>query len=121
MEPKNAVAALSALAQETRLAIFRLLVVQGPSGVSAGEIGAELKLAPATLSFHLKELTHAGLIEARAESRYIFYSANFDSMNALVGFLTENCCAQDGLSCAPGTVCAPKKAATKARRKAVKS
>jgi DNA-binding transcriptional ArsR family regulator len=123
MESKIAVAALAALAQETRLAIYRLLVVRGPSGVSAGEIGAELKIAPATLSFHLKELAHAGLIVARQESRYIFYSANFGQMNALVGFLTENCCAQDGVSCGPGVVCAPQPvpASAKPKRKGVKS
>ena len=123
MKSTNAVTALGALAQESRLAIFRLLVVQGPSGVSAGEIGAALKLPPATLSFHLKELSHAGLITARQESRYIFYSANFEQMNALLGFLTENCCAQDGVVCAPGTSCAPPTAAkaAKPRRKGVKS
>lgn len=100
MESKKAVTALAALAQETRLAIFRLLVEAGPTGQSVGEIGAELKAAPATLSFHLKELTHAGLIVARQDGRYIFYSANFEHMKDLLGFLTENCCARDGLSCA---------------------
>jgi len=99
VESKKAVTALAALAQETRLAIFRLLVEAGPTGQSVGEIGAELKAAPATLSFHLKELVHAGLIVARQDGRYIFYSANFEHMNDLLGFLTENCCARDGLSC----------------------
>jgi DNA-binding transcriptional ArsR family regulator len=126
MESKQAVNALAALAQENRLAIFRLLVERGPSGVSAGEIGAELKIAPATLSFHLKELSHADLAVARQDGRYIFYSANFERMNALVGFLTENCCARDGVSCAPGTVCAPVSGASpapvaRAKRKGVKS
>ena len=100
MESIKAVAALAALAQETRLAIFRLLVEAGPTGQSVGEIGAEVKAAPATLSFHLKELTHAGLIVARQDGRYIFYSANFEHMKDLLGFLTENCCVRDGLSCA---------------------
>lgn len=123
MESKTAVTALAALAQENRLAIFRLLVEQGPSGVSAGEIGSALKIAPATLSFHLKELAHAELIAPRQEGRYIFYSANFDRMNALVGFLTENCCAADGKPCPPGVSCAPKgtQAPAKRTRKGVKS
>jgi len=99
MESIKAVAALAALAQETRLAIFRLLVVAGPTGQSVGEIGAGVKAAPATLSFHLKELTHAGLIVARQDGRYIFYSANFEHMQDLLGFLTENCCDRDGVSC----------------------
>ena len=99
METINAVTALAALAQETRLAIFRLLVEAGPSGLSVGEIGAEVRAAPATLSFHLKELAHAGLIVARQDGRYIFYSANFKHMSDLLGFLTKNCCARDGLSC----------------------
>jgi DNA-binding transcriptional ArsR family regulator len=123
MESKAAVNALAALAQENRLAVFRLLVERGPSGVAAGEIGAELKIAPATLSFHLKELSHAELIVPRQDGRFIFYSANFDKMNALVGFLTENCCAQDGATCGSGAVCAPKPVSGKAKpkRKGVKT
>jgi DNA-binding transcriptional ArsR family regulator len=101
METTKAVRALSAIAQETRLAVFRLLVQQGPTGLAAGEIAARLGLAPATLSFHLKELSHAGLVTMRQDGRFIYYAADFDSMNALVGFLTENCCATDGASCAP--------------------
>lgn len=110
METKQAVNSLAALAQETRLAIFRLLIEAGPTGLSVGEIGAEVKAAPATLSFHLKELTHTALILARQDGRYIFYSANFEHMNDLLGFLSENCCARDGLSCAPAcgtTECTP--------------
>jgi len=127
METKAAVEALAALAQETRLGVYRLLVQQGPSGMAAGEIGAALGLAPATLSFHLKAMAHAGLIVARQEARFIFYSASFYQMNELIGFLTENCCAADGVSCAPGSSCAPRakapKAAAKAaaKRKGVKS
>ncbi|HEY4370750.1 MAG TPA: metalloregulator ArsR/SmtB family transcription factor [Burkholderiales bacterium] len=120
METKTAVTALAALAQETRLAIFRLLVQHGPSGMAAGEIGAELGLAPATLSFHLKELSHAGLAVARPEGRYVFYSADFARMNDLVGYLTENCCARDGSSCGPGMVCAPGKPAASPRKAAPK-
>ena len=106
MESKTVIQALAALAQESRLGIFRLLVQAGPTGLSAGEIGSELKLAPATLSFHLKELSRASLIAARQDGRYIYYSADFASMGELVGFLTENCCARDGMSCAPGS-CQP--------------
>ena len=101
MVSKSAVRALAALAQENRLAIFRLLVQAGPTGMAAGEIGAELEIAPATLSFHLKELSHASLVVARQEGRFIFYSANFEEMGALVAFLTENCCVRDGVACAP--------------------
>ena len=103
MESKLATRALAALAQETRLGIFRLLVQAGPTGMAAGEIAAELAIAPATLSFHLKEMSHADLVIARQEGRFIFYSTNFRQMNALVAFLTENCCARDGVSCAPAT------------------
>jgi len=108
MESNTVVQSLAALAQETRLAVYRLLVQQGPSGMSAGEIAAQLDLAPATLSFHLKELAHAGLVRARQAGRFIFYAADFEAMNALLAFLTENCCAVDcGSSCAPAKACAP--------------
>jgi DNA-binding transcriptional ArsR family regulator len=93
METKIAVTALAALAQESRLAIFRLLVQAGPAGLAAGKIGEALGIAPSSLSFHLKELAHANLVASRQESRYIIYAANFPAMNALLAFLTENCCA----------------------------
>ena len=103
MEKKTALTALIGLAQESRLDIFRLLVEQGPAGLSAGEIADKLKLANATLSFHLKELSHAGLVTGRQAGRFIFYSANFATMNGLVGYLTENCCrgATCDIACAP--------------------
>jgi len=102
MESTNAVTALAALAQETRLAIYRLLVEAGPTGLAVGEIGASVKAAPATLSFHLKELVNAGLLSSRQDGRYIFYSANYAHMNALIAFLTDNCCARDG-GCRPAS------------------
>ena len=98
----QAVDALSALAQETRLQIYRLLVEAGPQGLSAGRIGEELELAPATLSFHLAHLTRAGLAQNRQEGRFVIYSADFQNMNALVGYLSENCCG--GRSCVPVNV-----------------
>lgn len=101
MDARTAVVSLAALAQESRLLIYRLLVEAGPTGLSVGEIGASLRIAPATLSFHLKELTHAGLIGARQEGRFIYYSANFAAMNRLLGYLTENCCSRDGTACRP--------------------
>jgi ArsR family transcriptional regulator, arsenate/arsenite/antimonite-responsive transcriptional repressor len=106
MENKAAVSLLTALAQESRLAVFRLLVEQGPDGLPAGKIGEQLGIPPATLSFHLKELSHAGLVQPRQESRYIFYSANYAAMNNLLAFLTENCCA--GSTCEVTTAaCGP--------------
>ena len=93
MENKQAVQSLAALAHETRLNIFRALVVAGPQGLNPGVLAEQAGIPAATLSFHLKELSHAGLIGARRESRNLFYSANFDHMNTLLGFLTENCCA----------------------------
>lgn len=89
---KEAIVALAALAQETRLAIFRLLIEAGPEGVAAGRIGEELKVPSATLSFHLKELGHASLAASRQQGRFIYYSANFERMAALMSFLTKNCC-----------------------------
>ena len=100
MDNTTAVASLAALAQESRLAIFRLLVEAGPAGLSVGEIGAPLDIAPATLSFHLKELANAGLVASRQEGRFIYYSADYARMNALVGFLSQNCCARTS-SCRP--------------------
>lgn len=91
-ESRNAVATLAALAQETRLAIFRLLVEQGPEGLSAGEIAERLDLLGATLSFHLKELSHAQLISGRQAGRFIYYSANYRTINSLIDYLTRNCC-----------------------------
>jgi len=100
MKTTDAVRALAALAQETRLNIYRLLVEAGPTGLAAGEIAAAVGASPANLSFHMKELAHAGLVASRQHGRFVFYSAHFDHMNRLLGFLTDNCCARDGL-CAP--------------------
>ncbi len=102
-----AIKALVALAQETRLTIFRVLVQAGEPGLSAGQLAKELSIPNATLSFHLKELNHAELIIARQEGRFIYYSANFITMNALLGYLTENCCA--GISCSPIDLCRDEK------------
>ncbi|HWP00243.1 MAG TPA: metalloregulator ArsR/SmtB family transcription factor [Methylococcus sp.] len=96
------VKALGALAQATRLMIFRLLVQAGPQGLPAGEIARRLGTPNATLSFHLKELAHAGLVRSRQESRFLYYSANFATMNMLLAFLTENCC--QGEPCLPSTI-----------------
>jgi len=103
MESKTAVASLAALAQDARLAIFRLLVQKGPEGLCVGDIAAKFGMAPATLSFHLKELTSAGLLVARQEGRFIYYAPDFEEMSALVSYLMENCCG--GETCAP--VCKP--------------
>ena len=106
IEATRAVAALAALAQETRLAIFRLLVEYAPQGLTPGAIAMKLSLAPATLSFHLKELVNAGLVSDHRDGRFIWYRTDVAAMNALLGYLTENCCRASGSSaCAPG--CAP--------------
>jgi DNA-binding transcriptional ArsR family regulator len=102
MDTKAAVRALAALAQDSRLEVFRLLVQSGPGSLPAGEIAERLGLPASTLSFHVKALAHAGLVESRQEGRFIYYSANYAAMNALVGFLGENCCG--GKSCATTAV-----------------
>ncbi|HJU23155.1 MAG TPA: metalloregulator ArsR/SmtB family transcription factor [Casimicrobiaceae bacterium] len=98
-EATEAVNTLAALAQETRLSIFRLLIEHAPHGLTPGAIGTRLDLAPATLSFHLKELGRAGLVDDRRESRFIWYSANLDRMRSLVDYLTRNCCKAAGGCC----------------------
>jgi DNA-binding transcriptional ArsR family regulator len=92
MNTKQVLMALAALAQETRLRIFRLLVKVGPTGLAAGAIGEQISAAPATLSFHLKELERAGLLTSRRESRQIYYAADFEGMGDLLAFLSEDCC-----------------------------
>lgn len=106
MEILTATRALASLAHETRLGIFRLLVQAGEAGLSVGQINQTVQIPPATLSFHLKELAHAGLIASRQESRFIYYRADYDAMNALLAYLTENCC--QGEACSPVGVCKPK-------------
>jgi ArsR family transcriptional regulator, arsenate/arsenite/antimonite-responsive transcriptional repressor len=103
MNTNLVVRALGALAHESRLAIFRVLVVAGPEGMAAGDIAQQLGISPSSLSFHLKDLSYADLVSARQEGRYIFYSANFDAMSGLIGFLTENCC-EGGICSVSGLV-----------------
>jgi ArsR family transcriptional regulator, arsenate/arsenite/antimonite-responsive transcriptional repressor len=98
MDEKRAIAALGALAQETRLALFRLLVTAGPAGLPAGVIAERLGVQPSSLSFHLAQLVHANLITQRRLSRQLIYSAEYGAMNALLAYLTENCCGRDVVS-----------------------
>ncbi|HZZ92283.1 MAG TPA: metalloregulator ArsR/SmtB family transcription factor [Usitatibacter sp.] len=102
MDSRLAVTSLAALAQESRLLIYRMLVEAGPTGLAVSEIGASLHVAPATLSFHLKELAHADLVRSRQEGRFVYYSANYERMNGLLAYLSENCCARDGVDCGSG-------------------
>ncbi|MDD5175094.1 MAG: metalloregulator ArsR/SmtB family transcription factor [Sterolibacterium sp.] len=104
MKTKDATSRLAALGHEKRLSVFRLLVQAGPQGLSAGVIGEELALAPATLSFHLAHLSRVGLIAGRQESRFIYYAADYTEMDDLLAFLTQNCC--NGGSCLPKTMAA---------------
>ena len=124
METKDAVRALAALAQETRLSIFRLLVEAGPQGVAVGRIGESLAVPGATLSFHLKELANAGLTSTRQEGRFFYYSVDYEHMAALMSFLTQNCCRGMPEECltvmetALGSCCLPPPKRKPARSKA---
>jgi len=104
MKTNDAIRALAALAQATRLEVYRLLVQRGPEGMPASAIAEKLDLPNATLSFHLKELSQAGLVSARQEGRFIYYAANYPAVNALVGYLTENCCGGEECSIASESV-----------------
>jgi DNA-binding transcriptional ArsR family regulator len=105
MEKTDAVTALGALAQDNRLDVFRLLVQAGPEGMPAGAVAEALGLAPNTLTFHFDRLRTAGLVTVRREGRSMIYAARYETMNDLLGFLTENCCG--GVSCAPAVACKP--------------
>jgi DNA-binding transcriptional ArsR family regulator len=118
MEMKPVIDALGALAHEHRLRIYRLLVEQGPEGLAAGAIGEAVGLAPSSLTFHLQNLHRAALIVQRRESRSLIYSVDFDAMNDLVGYLTENCCAGSASSCATAREPAAKSRVSKRRRAA---
>ena len=105
MQSPEAIAALGALAHEARLALYRLLVQRGPDGLSAGVIAQALEVPPSSLTFHLQQLQHAGLVTRRRLGRQLFYAADFAVMNALMAYLTENCCGRGAAVCAP--LCSP--------------
>ena len=127
MEIKTAVSKLAALAQETRLSVFRLLVEAGPEGESVGRIGQRLKVPGATLSFHLKELARAGLVASRQERQFIYYAVDFERMAELLTFLTQNCCQGMPQKCltvvetALSNCCAPAKLKSRQKRSRRKS
>lgn len=101
MEKSNALAALAALAQDNRLDVYRLLVEAGPDGLPAGQVAASLGLAPNTLTFHFDRLRIAGLVSVRRDGRSMIYAAQYDTMNALLGYLTDNCCKGAPATCSP--------------------
>src|ERR1700681_3647080 len=107
MEKNNVVTALAALAQDNRLDVFRLLVQAGPEGMPAGAVATALGLAPNTLTFHFDRLRTAGLVTVRRAGRSMIYAAQFDTMNEVLGFLTENCCGGSPEKCAPAAACKP--------------
>src|SRR6516225_5444520 len=111
MKKTDAVAALAALAQDNRLDVFRLLVQAGPEGMPAGAVANALDLPPNTLTFHFDRLRMAGLVTVRREGRSMIYTAEYERMNALLGFLTENCCG--GAPCTPAAECKPARKRTK--------
>src|SRR5271168_1308455 len=117
MKTQNAVAALAALAQDNRLDVFRLLVQAGPDGMAAGRVAEELDLAPNTLTFHFDRLRVAGLVTVRREGRSMIYAARFEAMNALLAYLTKNCC-QGAETCAPA-ICVPSQPTRKRKRERV--
>jgi DNA-binding transcriptional ArsR family regulator len=121
METREAALALSALAQDNRLEIFRLLVQAGPQGLAAGQVAARLGLAPNTLTFHFDRLRFAELVSVRRDGRSMIYAARYEIMNGLVAFLTENCCQGAPASCSPVALCEPKgvcdEAVSRARRR----
>jgi len=119
MKKPDAVTALAALAQDNRLDVFRLLVEAGPDGLPAGQVAQKLDLAPNTLTFHFDRLREAGLVTVRRDGRSMIYAARFDVMNALVQFLTENCCQGRTDECAPVVACAPVAAPRTRRREGV--
>jgi ArsR family transcriptional regulator len=110
MEQSHAVAALAALAQDNRLDVYRLLVQAGPPGLPAGSVAGTLKLAPNTLTFHFDRLRQAGLVTVRRDGRSMIYAARYDTMNALIAYLTENCCGGAPEQCAPAAACEPARA-----------
>jgi ArsR family transcriptional regulator len=110
MEKTDAIAALAALAQDSRLDVFRLLVAAGPDGMPAGEVAARLSLPPNTLTFHFDRLRMAGLVTVRRAGRSMIYAARYETMNALLGYLTDNCCGGAPEQCAPAPSCEPARA-----------
>ena len=109
MKTYEVIKALAALAQETRIGIYRLLVEQGPEGLPASVLAEKLDLPNATFSFHVKELSQAGLVTARQSGRFIYYSANYLAMNALVAYLTENCCSGNACGVGPAPIKSPRR------------
>ncbi len=117
MNNGQAVQALAALAHDTRLALYRMLVERGPEGLSAGVIAERLGIPPSSLTFHVQHLHRAGLITQRRLSRQLIYAADFRAMNGLMGFLTENCCGQGTATCAPACRPVAKPAAAQSRKR----
>lgn len=114
----HAVEALGALAHDYRLAVFRMLVTRGPDGLPAGAIAERLDIPPSSLTFHVQALTRAGLIRQRRDGRQLIYSADFDAMNDLMGFLTENCCRDSRLDCSEVCVSTPARQQARKRKRA---
>jgi ArsR family transcriptional regulator, arsenate/arsenite/antimonite-responsive transcriptional repressor len=115
MEKVHAIAALSALAQDNRLDVYRLLVQVGPGGMAAGEVASALHIAPNTLSFHFDRLRHAGLVSVARQGRSLIYAARYETMNNLLGYLTDNCCGGNPSLCGPAA-CTPSKPARKRKK-----